>query len=135
MALEIVPVMVGSAYKNKGVQSMLDNVWLIFLLPWTASKSKPSIPKTRASDPLGPRFQQALGGFGLQTHRRAIWPTDHTRIYQGTIKKGSFVYNARTGKKVRVKPHRAHVLQRPPEETEAGAKRHHRLGWYRLFFR
>ncbi|NXA78209.1 EFGM factor, partial [Thryothorus ludovicianus] len=101
------PVLVGSALKNKGVQPLLDavleylpnpseveNYALLnqgdsqdqtkFLLNSARNDSQPFI---------GLAFKLEAGRFGQLTY---------IRVYQGMLKKSDYIYNTRTGKKVRV---------------------------------
>jgi len=99
---EITPVFMGSAYKNKGVQPLLDAVNR--LLPCPAEIENEALdteqdekPVVLSSDPEEPvialAFKLEDGQYGQLTY---------IRVYQGTLKKGDTVYNARTGKKVKI---------------------------------
>uniref|UniRef100_A0A8D3DRI1 Elongation factor G, mitochondrial n=1 Tax=Scophthalmus maximus TaxID=52904 RepID=A0A8D3DRI1_SCOMX len=98
------PVLVGTALKNKGVQPLLDAV-LDYLPNPTEVKnyailnddqsSKLQMDPTRdASNPfVGLAFKLEAGRFGQLTY---------VRVYQGCLKKGEYIYNTRTSKRVRV---------------------------------
>ncbi|XP_068567646.1 elongation factor G, mitochondrial [Cebidichthys violaceus] len=101
------PVLVGTALKNKGVQPLLDAV-LDYLPNPTEVKnyatlndeavsetSKIQMDATRDStNPyVGLAFKLEAGRFGQLTY---------VRVYQGCLKKGEYIYNTRTSKKVRV---------------------------------
>jgi len=99
---EITPVFMGSAYKNKGVQPLLDAVTR--LLPCPADIQNEALdteqdekPVVLSSDPEEPvvalAFKLEDGQYGQLTY---------IRVYQGTLKKGDTVYNVRTGKKVKI---------------------------------
>nr|XP_042135060.1 elongation factor G, mitochondrial isoform X2 [Peromyscus maniculatus bairdii] len=101
------PVLLGSALKNKGVQPLLDAVLEYLpnpsevqnyaILHQDDSKEKTKIlmdSKRDNSHPfVGLAFKLEAGRFGQLTY---------VRNYQGELKKGSTIYNTRTGKKVRV---------------------------------
>lgn len=101
------PVLVGTALKNKGVQPLLDAV-LDYLPNPTEVKnyailneedgsetSKIQMDPTRdSSNPfVGLAFKLEAGRFGQLTY---------VRVYQGCLKKGEYIYNTRSSKKVRV---------------------------------
>jgi elongation factor G len=99
---KFVPVFMGSAFKNKGVQQLLDGV--IEYLPSPPEVSNFALDMKNdeervelASDPSGPMvglaFKLEEGRFGQLTYMR---------IYSGTLKKGDFIHNVRDGKKVKV---------------------------------
>ncbi|WP_010586555.1 elongation factor G [Schlesneria paludicola] len=112
LAQQITPVMMGSAYKNKGVQEILDAV--TYYLPCPLDRKMTAIdqskkPKseeeskepnwnrvTLESDPKKPlvcmAFKTVVEEYGQLTY---------TRLYQGKIVKGDSYINTRTGKKVR----------------------------------
>jgi elongation factor G len=111
---EMVPVLCGSAFKNKGVQPLLDAVCDYLPAPTdrqitaidvdATEKAKQAaaggeyetvrVPLTTSeSDPLvAMAFKTVVEQFGQLTY---------FRVYQGKIKKGESYTNARTGKKVR----------------------------------
>ncbi len=95
------PVFLGSAYKNKGVQPLIDavNRYLPCPLDRVVSASKVADPEEKIeleNDPakpfVGMAFKIVDDEFGQLTF---------TRIYQGTVTKGETYYNQRTGKKDR----------------------------------
>ncbi|XP_037630567.1 elongation factor G, mitochondrial [Sebastes umbrosus] len=101
------PVLVGTALKNKGVQPLLDAV-LDYLPTPTEVKNYAILNDEEASetskiqmDPardsthpyVGLAFKLEAGRFGQLTY---------VRVYQGCLKKGEYIYNTRTSKKVRV---------------------------------
>lgn len=103
----LTPVFMGSAFKNKGVQTLLDAVEKFLPSPldrqyhatdWDkgekGSKGEPVEVYPDASKPLcAMAFKITDDTFGQLTY---------TRIYQGTIKKGESYYNPRIGKKQRI---------------------------------
>ena len=102
LALELTPVMMGSAYKNKGIQLLLDAVGAYLPNPMdienTALDLSDGEKETKVSndsaDPLvALAFKLEDGRYGQLTY---------IRTYQGEIKKGDTIVNTRTGKKVKV---------------------------------
>ncbi|XP_073288566.1 elongation factor G-1, mitochondrial-like [Primulina huaijiensis] len=101
-ARKFVPVFMGSAFKNKGVQPLLDGV--LSYLPNPTEVSSYALDQTKneekvklSGSPAGPlvalAFKLEEGRFGQLTY---------LRIYEGIIKKGDFIMNVNTGKKVKV---------------------------------
>ncbi|KAL0972897.1 hypothetical protein UPYG_G00196180 [Umbra pygmaea] len=101
------PVLVGTALKNKGVQPLLDavleylpnptevNNYALFNDEESSDITKILMDPTRdASHPfVGLAFKLEAGRFGQLTY---------VRVYQGCLKKAEYIFNTRTGKKVRV---------------------------------
>ncbi|NXT42030.1 EFGM factor, partial [Pelecanoides urinatrix] len=101
------PVLVGSALKNKGVQPLLDAVleylpnpsevenYAILNQGDSEDKAKFLLNSARDnSQPfIGLAFKLEAGRFGQLTY---------IRVYQGMLKKSDYIYNTRTGKRVRV---------------------------------
>ncbi|NXK68707.1 EFGM factor, partial [Sylvietta virens] len=101
------PVFVGSALKNKGVQPLLDAVLEYLpnpsevenyaLLSQGDSQDQTKFLLNSARDDsqpfIGLAFKLEAGRFGQLTY---------VRVYQGMLKKSDYIYNTRTGKKVRV---------------------------------
>jgi len=99
---QLVPVFVGSAYKNKAVQVLLDGV-VRYLPDPTEVKNialdldKNEEPVILKADPLAPTVALAFkledGQYGQLTY---------VRIYQGMIKKGDELINTRANKKFKI---------------------------------
>ena len=102
IAGEVLPMLCGSAFKNKGVQPLLDAVVDFLPSPLEAKTITGKDPKndgdiTRKADDNQPfaalAFKIATDPYGNQTY---------FRVYSGVLEKGSYVYNARSGKKERI---------------------------------
>lgn len=103
IARQVYPVFCGTAFKNKGIQLLLDAV--VDYLP--SPLDVPAITGidvatgkevTRSSDPKGPFAALA---FKIMTDP-FVGVLTFTRIYSGTLQSGSYVYNASKGTKERV---------------------------------
>jgi elongation factor G len=102
LSLEFTPVMMGSAYKNKGVQVLLDAVG--YYLPSPKQRENFALDQNNneakiilESDPSKPLVALAFklddGRYGQLTYMR---------IYQGTVRKGDTIFNNVNDKKVKV---------------------------------
>jgi elongation factor G len=102
LSLNFTPVMTGSAYKNKGVQLLLDAV--TYYLPNPNESENIALDQNNAeapvkleSDPKKPfvalAFKLDEGRYGQLTYMR---------IYQGTVRKGDQIFNSSNDKKVKV---------------------------------
>ncbi len=103
-SLELTPVYMGSAFKNKGVQTLLNAV--ARYLPSPVSCAKPlAIKETKDGDvkiELEPDFNKPLVCMAFKITDEQFGQLTYTRVYQGTLKKGETIYNTRTKKKVRL---------------------------------
>ncbi|HVR03550.1 MAG TPA: elongation factor G, partial [Polyangia bacterium] len=103
IALKMTPVFIGSAYKNKGVQLLLDGVNLYLPNPTQVqnialdqnNKEEKVILVSEPKKPfVGLAFKLEDGRYGQLTYMR---------IYQGTVTKGDFIVNnSANGKRVKV---------------------------------
>jgi len=102
IANEIVPVMCGSAFKNKGVQTLLDGV--IEYLPSPADI--PPVQGTLADGTPGERAPQDAEAFSALAFKVATDPyvgnLTFFRVYSGVVNSGDFVYNPIKGKRERL---------------------------------
>ena len=103
-SLELTPVYMGSAFKNKGVQPLLNAV--ARYLPSPMSCAKPiAIKQTKEGDQkfeLEPDFEKPLVAMAFKITDEQFGQLTYTRIYQGKLNKGDTVYNTREKKKIRV---------------------------------
>jgi elongation factor G len=104
IACKFSPVFIGSAVKNTGVQPLLDGVTMY--LPRPDEKEvlahDTNLPANAPQVPLYPAAQAPLVGLAFKLEEGKYGQLTYMRIYQGTLKKGSWIFNARTGKKIKV---------------------------------
>jgi elongation factor G len=102
IAMEIFPVFLGSALKNKGVQLLLDGV-VDYLpspldIPPIRGKTENGEEVERPADPNGPLAALAFKIMADPYVGRLTF----VRVYSGTLRSGSYVQNTTKGKKERV---------------------------------
>jgi elongation factor G len=118
----LTPVFVGSAYRNKGVQPLLDAVvrYLPSPLETEVFASHPSRPEERIR--LVPDAEQKTVAMAFKTIEDPYGTLTFMRIYQGKFVKGASYYNQRTGHKERFgRLVRMHADQREDvDEATAG---------------
>ena len=99
----VTPIFVGSAYKNKGIQPLLDAV--VDLLPSPKDLSDVEGTRIKTGEPVfvtsDPKKPLVALAFKVQ-HDPFLGKLTYVRIYQGSIKKGKQVFNTREGKKERI---------------------------------
>ncbi|WP_416175659.1 elongation factor G [Clostridium sp.] len=100
---EIVPVLCGSSYKNKGVQPMIDAIVQFMPSPLDIPAIKGTNPETgeEAERPADDNEPLAALAFKIATDP-FIGKLAFTRVYSGVMKSGSYVYNSTKGKKERI---------------------------------
>ena len=101
----LTPVYLGSAFKNKGVQLLLDAVNAYLPNPsertYTATDWDEADGKGAAIE-IVPDKSKPLAAMAFKITDETFGQLTYTRIYQGTIKKGQSYYNPRIGKKQRI---------------------------------
>lgn len=103
IANEIFPVYTGSALKNKGVQLVLDAVVDYLPSPAELAAVKGLDPKTEEEVERKPTDDEPFAAlaFKLQTDP-FVGSLTFFRVYSGTVKAGTYVYNSTTGEKERL---------------------------------
>lgn len=98
---DLTPVYLGSAFKNKGVQPLMDaiNRYLPSPLDREVRASDPNDPETIIT--LESDSQKKFAGMAFKIVDDEYGQLTFMRIYQGSIFKGEQYYNQRTGKKER----------------------------------
>ena len=103
LARKIVPVMCGSAFKNKGIQTLLDAVAAFLPSPLDIDDVVGINPKTEKEET---RKIDVKAPFSALAFKIATDPyvgrLCFFRVYSGSLESGSYVYNANTGKKERI---------------------------------
>ncbi|WP_321425551.1 elongation factor G [uncultured Bacteroides sp.] len=101
--MAIVPMLCGSSFKNKGVQTLLDYVCAFLPSPLDTEAVIGTNPETGAEEDRKPSeddFTSALA-FKIATDPY-VGRLTFFRVYSGKIEAGSYTYNSRSGKKERV---------------------------------
>lgn len=104
VGLRFSPVFLGSAIKNTAVQPMLDGVCAYLASPSEAAVTAHDTtqPPSAPPVPLVPAADAPLVGLAFKLEEGRFGQLTYMRVYQGTLKKSGIIYNARTGKKVKV---------------------------------
>ena len=103
IAMECTPMLCGSSYKNKGVQPLLDYVCAFLPAPVDVDVIKGTNPQTEEEEDRKPSEDEptAALAFKIATDPymgRLVF----FRVYSGSVKAGSYVFNPRSGKKERI---------------------------------
>jgi len=123
MEMTIIPMLCGTAFKNKGVQRLLDAVIAYMPSPLDIEDIKGTNPDTKEEVTRQPDND---GQFAALAFKIATDPfvgrLCFIRAYSGTLDAGSFIINARTGKKERItRLYQMHSnKQNPIDKVEAG---------------
>jgi len=121
--LKLVPVVTGSAFKNKGVQTLLDAVVDYLPSPLDVRPVEGINPKTDAIETRPPDAAAPFAGlvFKIMADKH-LGQLSFIRIYSGSIKAGSYAYNPIKGSKERVgRLMRMHANKREDiEDASAG---------------
>ena len=101
-SLELCPVYMGSAFKNKGVQSLLDAVISYLPSPLEATSTKATDIKTEEEILLSCDPDKPTVAMAFKLTEEQFGQLTYTRVYQGKLSKGDQVTNSRTANKMRV---------------------------------
>ncbi len=102
IAQQICPVMIGSAYRNKGIQPLLDAINRYLPSPLDREVYAKDHSNLGAELPLAPDPDAALVAMAFKLVEEPFGQVTFMRIYQGTLAKGSFYYNTRQRKRTRI---------------------------------
>jgi elongation factor G len=100
---KVVPMMCGSAFKNKGVQAMLDMVMEILPSPMDTEAIIGTNPDTDEEEVRQPSVDEPFTSLAFKIATDPyVGRLCFTRAYSGILESGSYVFNTRTSKKERI---------------------------------
>ena len=128
----IVPVLCGSAFKNKGIQRLLDAVAAFLPSPVDVPAVVGTNPATEEEEDRKVDANEPFCGLAFKIATDPyVGRLCFIRVYSGVLNAGDTVLNMRTGKKERIsrlfQMHSNH--QNPMEKIEAGSSRPGSLRW------
>ena len=100
---KVVPMLCGSSFKNKGVQTMLDYVMAILPSPLDNGAIEGINPKTDEAITRNPSFEEPFAGLAFKIATDPfVGRLCFVRAYSGKLPAGSYVYNSRSDNKERI---------------------------------
>eukprot|EP00943_MAST-04B_sp_MAST-4B-sp1_P009837 g9837.t1 len=100
--LSFTPVFVGSAFKNRGVQPLLDGVKRYLPNPTEIDNVALDRNNEEAEVPLATNRDAPLVALAFKLEEGQFGQLTYLRVYQGVLKKGAQIVNTRSGKKMKV---------------------------------
>ena len=102
IACKFVPVFMGAAYKNKGVQPLLDGV--VDYLPMPSEKANHALDRNKNEEPIliSAKDEDPLLALAFKLDETQFGQLTYMRIYQGHLAKGKMITNVNDGKKVKL---------------------------------
>lgn len=114
IARKFSPVLMGSALANTGIQSVLDAIVDYLPNPSEVLNTALDVSRDEAKVNLVPAVQEPFVGLAFKLEEGKYGQLTYIRVYQGRLKKGSFITNVQNGKKVKV----SRLIRMHSEEME-----------------
>ena len=114
--LKITLVFMGSAYKNKGVQPLLEGVTFYLPNPTEVKNTALDLSNKEVEVAVEPSSEKPLLLLAFKLEDTRYGQLTYMRVYQGVIRKGDFIVNSRDGKRVKV-PRLGHMHADEMEEV------------------
>ncbi|MDO8461457.1 MAG: elongation factor G [Deltaproteobacteria bacterium] len=102
LSLKFIPVMMGSAYKNKGVQLLLDAVGYYLPNPGEVENEAHDQRNNEAKVVLDSSPEKPFVGLAFKLEDGRFGQLTYMRIYQGKVSKGDFIVNSVNERKVKI---------------------------------
>jgi len=102
IARNIMPVLLGSAYKNKGVQPLLDAVTRFLPSPVDVTNTAVDVKRENTLVELKSDTSAPLVALAFKLEDGPYGQLTYIRVYQGTLSKGETVQNVRTEKTLKI---------------------------------
>ncbi|MBN1772062.1 MAG: elongation factor G [Deltaproteobacteria bacterium] len=102
LARKLTPVFVGSAFRNKGVQPLLDAVVRYLPSPGDVPAAARDVEGADAEVPLAADPERPLVALAFKLEEGRHGQLTYVRLYQGRLARGDQAVNARTGKRARI---------------------------------
>ncbi|KAF9426405.1 Elongation factor G, mitochondrial [Entomortierella beljakovae] len=102
VARKFIPVMMGSAIKNKGVQPLLDAVCDYLPSPGEVENVALDIKNEESKVTLSSEEKDPFVGLAFKLEEGRFGQLTYMRVYQGTLRRGGFITNIKNDKKVKV---------------------------------
>jgi len=102
LSLELTPVLIGSAYKNKGVQPLMDAVNHYLPSPLDAPIEAVDLDHDSAPVELTADPERQTVAYAFKLDEGRYGQLTFLRLYQGTLSKGDTLIQTRTGKRIKV---------------------------------
>ena len=103
VAMEVTPMLCGSSFKNKGVQTLLDYVCAFLPSPLDTPNVVGTNPDTGAEEDRTPSDEEKTSALAFKIATDPyVGRLTFIRVYSGKVEAGSYIYNSRSGKKERV---------------------------------
>ena len=121
--MSIIPMMCGSAFKNKGVQAMLDGVMRYLPSPIDIEAIEGTNPNTEEKEIRKPTINDPFAALAFKIATDPyVGRLAFFRVYSGSLDAGSYVFNTRSDKKERIsRIYQMHSnKQEPIDRIEAG---------------
>ena len=119
MQMQIVPMLCGSSFHNKGVQHLLDAVMAYLPSPLDVPAIEGVNPKTEETEVRKADESEPFCGLAFKIATDPfVGRLAFVRVYSGKLDAGSYVYNARSGKRERIsRIYQMHANKQNPMET------------------